>query len=371
MAIANLAVVLIVVACTAYQYFKGTFVKAFAAFITAILAGAVAFAYFELLADVSIGRGSNSRFPALVPWAQPLSLALLFIISFAILQTIVAQLAKKKVDLGKLPEQIGRVVCGILLGLMLSGLLLSALAMAPLPNNYPYQRFDAAKADPQKPKKVLLNADGFATGWFTMLSKGSFSAGKSFAVLHPNFLDQAFLNRHTDDISITTSDQAIDLPRKKPGEQKAIAAWPAPRGLQTMDGQAIPPRSEYKLTIVRVQVKRQAGQFTLSQLRLICKNKDHAKNRLAGAAINVWPEGYYAGPDKLDTPGLNHVIALTSTDFKKGVREIDFAFYVPSGFVPVLLQFKQNTMIDVPAMLNANEAPTPVPFVTKTSGDNR
>lgn len=193
---AGLAVMLIILGCAAYQYLKGTLVKSFAMIIVTVCASVVAFGYFELLADVFVSRSDNSRFASVIPWAQPLSFVLLFVLAFAILQTIVTQLLSKPVDLGFLPERIGRVVCGVFLGLILSGLLLTTLAMAPLPNKYPYQRFDADRPLAERPSNVFLNTDGFATGWFGMLSNGSFSGKRSFATLHPAFVDEAFLNRH-------------------------------------------------------------------------------------------------------------------------------------------------------------------------------
>ena len=175
--------VLIILGCAAYLYLKGTFVRAFATVIITICASVVAFGYFELLANVFISR------IILVTWAQPLCFLLLFILAFAILQTIAVQLTHQPVDLGTLAERIGRVVCGLLSGLIISGLLLTVLAIAPLSNSTPYQRFDAYKPDTEKPNKALFNADGFATGWFSIISRGSFSGKRSFAALHPNVLE--------------------------------------------------------------------------------------------------------------------------------------------------------------------------------------
>jgi len=369
MSIANLIVLLIVLGCIAYQFLKSTFVKAFAMIIVSICAGIVAFGYFELLANVFVSRSGDSRFPSLVPWAQPLSFLLLFVLAFGILQTIAARLTRQPVDLGLLPERIGRVVCGIFLGLIISGLLLTFLAMAPLPNKYPYPRFDARRPDPENRSKVLFNADGFATGWFNLVSKGSFSGEKSFAALHPAFLDQVFLNRHNiaDKISIITSSDAIELPRRK-GSEKAAAAWPAPPGLKDSNGRPVPSKPGHDLTIVRVGLKlnaiKEAGKFTLSQLRLICKQKAYADKPLAGKAENVYPIGYLKAASQLQIKQLNDVITVKHSDFEKKamVRWIDFAFYVPNDSRPVLVEFKLNSIATVPPLIAAQEAPPTVPF---------
>ncbi|HEW79699.1 MAG TPA: hypothetical protein ENH34_07040, partial [Phycisphaerales bacterium] len=109
---AGLLVLLVILGCAAQQYLKGTFVKSFTTVIITICAAIVAFSYFEILADVFV-----SRYPAFVPWAQPLSFVLLFVLAFAILQTISSRLTRQPINFGLWPERIGRIVCGIFLGL--------------------------------------------------------------------------------------------------------------------------------------------------------------------------------------------------------------------------------------------------------------
>ena len=360
---ASLLVVLIILGCVAYQYLKGTLVKSFATIITAICASVVAFGYFELLANVFISRNNSN---SLATWAQSLSFVLLFILSFAILRTIAVRLTRQPVDLGLWAERIGRVVCGIFLGLIISGLLLTALAMAPLSNKHPYQRFDQTNPDAEQPNKVLLNADGFATGWFSIISSGSFSGKRSFATLHPAFLDQVFLNRHkiADGISIITTDTgAIEVPKKN-------AAWLAPEGLKDSNGKPVSPKSGHNLTIVRVGISskaiKDAGTFTISQLRLICKQKSDGRNRLAGKGKNIYPIGYLKTAKQLQTKQLNDQIKIERADFHGTVRWIDFAFYVPNDFLPVLVEFKQNGIAEVPPLVPAEKALLAVPFIQLT-----
>ena len=150
MAIANLAIVAIVLICGAWQYLKGKAVKAFATVINTVCASFVALAYFEPLAGLLLSRGD--RFAAVVPWAQLIAFAVLFLVAFAVLQTVTSQIMRKPIALPDFPDRIARSVCGILLGLELSGLLLTALAMAPLPNKYPYARFQPANPNPEQPQ---------------------------------------------------------------------------------------------------------------------------------------------------------------------------------------------------------------------------
>jgi len=362
----NILVLLVIAGCVAYQFLKGSLVKAFATIIVAICASAVAFGYFEPMANLLVSRSEDSKYLTLVPWAQPLSFALLFILTFAILQTIASLLTRQHVDLGLLPERIGRIVCGIFLGLLISGILLTALAMAPIPNKYPYQRFDETNPDAERSGKALLNVDGFASGWFSMLSDGSFSAirnKRSFAALHPDFLDQVFLNRHSasDEISTITSSQAIELP----GEKEMPCWWLAPEDIKDQDGNTL-RKPGYDIAIIRVGIKRsairRAGTFTLSQLRLICKEKDF-ENPVTGKAKNIYPIGYLKAQDQLEKKKLNEKIQIPFADFDDKVKWIDFAFYVPTGFAPALVEFKLNSIAEVTASAPAEQPPPVVPLL--------
>ena len=46
---------------------------------------------------------------------------------------------------------------------------------------------------------------------------------------------------------------------------------------------------------------------------------------------------------------------------------VDTAFYVPAGFVPVLVEFKQNSIAQVPPLVSAEQAPQPLPFVPSST----
>jgi len=135
-------------------------------------------------------------------WAYALSFLILFVFSSVIFLAIVLVLTRQPIDLGVMPERIGRAVFGLLAGLILSGSLLTAAAMMPLSNNFPYQRFDA-RPDPEKRRKPLFNPDDFTAGWFSIISKGSLNGGRSFAVCHPNLLDHLFLNRQASEKNVT------------------------------------------------------------------------------------------------------------------------------------------------------------------------
>lgn len=375
---AGIIVLLIILGCAVFQFLKGSIVRAFATIVVAVFACIIAFGFFEILANLLIKRGNSGSMLAVVPWAHSLGFLLLFVIVFAVLQTVVIQMTRKHdIDLGFLPERIGRVVLGIILGLIISGVLMTFLVMAPLSSKYPYERFDPRNLKVDSPKKVLLNVDGFVTGLFSVVSNGSLSSKRNFACMRPNILDQFFLNRLDNDVSLVCgSSQAIEIPREK-------AVWPASEDIKTQieelnsegkfsrsPGKPTKPIGTYQVMIVRVGLKKKAvtreqkinaGIFTLSQLRLICKPRAGEGGPLEGEGINVYPLGYFktAGQIVADPK-----IALKQDDFLRDstTKNIDFIFAVPGGLVPSLVEFKLNNVVQIPKsaiLTDASDAPPP------------
>jgi len=376
---ASLAVVVIILGCGALQYFKGTFVKAIAMIIIAIISSIVAFGFFEATANLIISRGNNGSMLSLVPWAQTLSFILLFVVAFGVLQAGATFVMCHEVDFGFLPERIGRSVCGIILGFIVSGLLLTALQMGPLPLSYPYERFDSTRLDPDDPKGALFNADGFTTGLFGIISNGSLGGKNSFKTIHPNYLNQLYFDRLLGDVSnVSGLSPAIEIP--KPG------VWPTSQAvkeqvdkyiseLKTRGGKVvyeqpgksvalpISTKETYNPTIVRVGINKGAikpepvvngGTFTPSQLRLIC-------TRTTGEAVNAYPIGYMKSQDEIQ---ISPEIKLTRNDIQGNARYIDFVFCVPNGYEPAIVQFKLNSIVEIPtgAIVSADQAPPVEPF---------
>jgi len=395
--ISSLIVVIMILGCAALLYFEGTFVKAFAAIIIAIISGMVAFGFFEAFANTLISRGDEGMFLKIAPWAQTTSFILIFVVVFAVLQAGAIYLLKNPVDLGFLPECIGRIACGIVLGFLVSGFLLTALAMGPFSLGFPYQRFDPIRLKPDNPKGALLGADGFATGLFTMVSKGSFSGKRSFATIHPDYLDQLFFNR-----LIATETTSI-ISNKFPAitVSRTAAVWPAPKAiaeqadgligdlrsgsgrLKNAQGKSVPlpvsTKGSYDVTIVRVGISKRAiradaringGAFTLSQLRLICKRKGSGQARLAGEAVNVYPIGHLRTASQIQ---VGPEIKLESRRIDGSEQLIDFVFCVPSAHEPVLVQYKLNSIAEIaPNAIVTDPAKIPAPATfNASSGGNR
>ena len=355
---ASILILLIVAGCAAFQFLKGNITRGVATIIVALVASFLAFGYYEWLAGFLSGYVESVG-----PWAQMICYSLLFVIGFALMQTGITVILHDPIDLGDLAEKIGRPICGVILGLIISGVVVTAVALAPIPAKYPYARFDARNPNVEKPKKVLLNTDGLVTGLFSTVSKGSFKAiskPRSFATLHASFLDQLFLNRHGIDKDVSSQAKpgsvVIEMPRK-------AAAWIAPDNLQNLAREALPGKSGHQAMIVRMGLKRNAltsdaGTFTLSQVRAICKPRDQLADPLSGSGTAIYPVGYMYNATQVDVKRLGDKIQVKKDDFNdQPIRWIDFLFQVPGNQVPVLAQFKLNNADSIPKPVSGDDVP--------------
>ncbi len=350
---ASIVILLIIAACAAFQYLKGSITRGVATIFVALIASFLAFGYYEWLAVFLSGYVASVG-----PWAQLICYALLFVIGFALLQTGLTAVLRDPIDLGDLAEKIGRPICGVILGMIISGVVVTAVALAPLPAKYPYARFNERNPDAESPQKSLLNTDGMVTGLFSMVSKGSFKAiskPRSFSTLHASFLDQIFLNRHGIDKNVPPQAKSgtvvIELPRK-------AAAWMAPDNLTNLAGETLPGKPGHQGMIVRMGMKRSAGVFTPSQIRVVCKPKGEVADALSGTGTAIYPAGYMYNATQVDVKRLGDKIEVKKDDFDgQSIRWIDFLFHVPGGQVPVLAQFKLDNADRIPRPVSGDDVP--------------
>jgi hypothetical protein len=353
---ASLVMLAILAGCAVGLHLKATLAQGIVMVFNALIAGLVAFGFFEAAADFLVRYS-----PGMAPWAPMACFLLLAILVFAVLMAVEMQICKEKIDMGPMAERIGRPVVGVVLGYLVTGYVLVAAALAPLPSQYPYPRFDERNPNPASPNKALLSPDGFVTGLFATVSNGGFRAlrtPRSFALLHAGYLDQLYLNRHNvKESPLMTSTPALDVPRKG-------GVWEAPDSLRDTEGKPLSAPAGTRLMLVRTDIKKGAfkgtPKFTLSQLRLVCHLRGSTDSPLAGKGQAVYPAGYIGAGGRFERKTLGEVIDLAKV--QNDPVTIDLGFHVPTNLTPVLLEFKRNNVVQVSAPASAEEAPTPVSF---------
>ena len=366
---ATALVILIILGCAAYHYFRGGIIKSFSMVIITITSFVITFGFFEALANLFISR-AGPRVPAIVPWSFALSFILIFTLAFSLQQALVSQFTRKPADLGTMTEKIGRVVLGAFFGFLLSGVILTAAALAPLSPKYPYERIDLNNPNPERPAKSFLNSDGFITKFFSILSRGSFRAvtgQKSFASIHPDLLSQLYINRQAVSAKIPTVSisSEMSLPLESP-------AWFASKDLKDSLGNPVAASGENDLIVLRLGIKksiesRGANSFLVGQIRLVCKPKGADKDFIA-IGKNIYPIGFIKTENQMQRTKLKDKIEIRWDEFTDKLPDgsgkwIDFVFELPRNYTPLAIEFRQNSLARAPTPAGTEKALPSIIFI--------
>lgn len=339
--IAAIATVIITIFCIAQFYLKNSVLKSFATLISALIALVSAFGFCEVLATTLISRGYGAQ------WAQGGCFILLFAITFALTRILSDFLVGANIDFGIPVKYATAVICGALVGLIISGSLIVALAMTPMGPNVPYARFGET-LNISQPKSCILGIDSKVTGLFNWISKGAFSSKNSFALYHPDFLDQLHLSKRKakDGVITLAATEAIVI------EKKAINTIELPGGSVRTN-----IRIAFKGSSIKdggARDENNTVKFTLSQLRLVCVAKS-ATSADKGIKV-IYPEDYKTTKESWTSDAerkkvdLDKTITIAANDFDKAKKlaYLDVSFSVPGNMRPELIQFKQSTVAKVP-----------------------
>lgn len=356
--LAELIVIAIILATIGFVYLKSSTIKSFLLLINGFISSTVALAFFETAGRMILGHGYGGQ------WVFGGSFILIFIIIFLLLNILTDKLGPENIYFGDLPDKAIRSFIAIFAGLVIAGVLLITVTLMPIGTKWPYERFNPQNRTirPAEPDKgLILNADGFTAGLASWFSRGSMGGKNSFAVFHPDFLNEMYLNRigNNQTNPIMAGSQAIEVK----------AAWIAPSELvSASENQPLSPGSGKKIIIVRAGLSNrvikdggavpESGQmsFIMAQVRLSCKNNDSA-NDFTGSSKLAYPAGFIKSGNIAELKNLTDEIKLSYADFSNGMKWFDFVFYIPADTAPVMLQFKLNSAAQVGKMVSGDKIP--------------
>ena len=332
--IAELAVIVIILMTVAFIYLKGSIIKAFVLLISTFIASAVALSFFETVGQFAISHD-------LIPeWAFAAAFIVIFAFTLAILSTIGDKLITANIYFGDAPDKIIRCFIAAFAGFAIAGTILTAAAMMPIGTSLPYERFNPKPGKSTEPQKTLiLNADGFITNLVSWLSRGSLSGQKSFAVFHPSFLNEIYLNR----VGIAQNNSAIAT--SAISVESAIA--PQTPLISALDKKPVSGGAQTKAVIIKTRTE--GGVFSMSQIRLICKSSDSSGD-FKGSGQVFWPIGNIMG---------ENVVTLANLPDQAGRQQMGFVFYIPTNAVPIMLEYKQNGVAEVGKLKTGVTTPPP------------
>jgi hypothetical protein len=325
-------------------YLKCSPLASFVTLMASIFGVLVAFTYYEVLAGFIINKGY------VVQWAQGLCFILLYALTTVILRLICDYIVGADIiDFGQPAKVITAIVCGVIVGFISSGMIVTALAMTP-PGVMSYNRFNET-VNLRNSKKPFIPVDSIACGLYEWIADGAMASKNKFGLYHSDFLDQIHLNRHKakDGAIQIAGSEAITIPKN------GVIIKPGKDGLEyTIIQTKISGRAIADGGIV---LKTGEAAFTPGQLRLICQQK-RLDGAFTGRIMTVYPVKYrIAAENKTfeEVSDLGELVTLDRNSFDKRVARVDLAFEVPSNMTPRYLEFRNNFVIQVPKPLTEEE----------------
>jgi hypothetical protein len=348
--VALILTLIIIIATTAHFYLKLKPMQSFGFVISAIIGLTTAFSYYEVAADLLISKGYMPQV------AQFLVLLLIFgVVTFA-LQYLSSFIVGSNIDFGRPATVATAIICGIITSLVISGVVIVAIGLAPLRKSFPYSRFGDT-INVTNSSSALIPADSFVVGLYNVISNGALSLSSSssnrFDVVHANYLDQIHLNRYavTDGASIVAAKEAAFVEKfdvtklETPDGESYTRIVLSVRGSEIKDGGA--KDSNNKVS------------FTPAQVRVLCV-KD-GKNEITGDDIKViYPSALSnMNDEEKEIFQLSNVTVFDRKEFVKTSRgssgAMPLPFQVPQGYTAKYLQFKANGIFQLPKSLTKEE----------------
>jgi len=310
-----------------------------------IVAGALSIGLWEPLAQ-GLLMGRMPHYAWAVGLLAPL---VLMLIGFHLVQD---RLVGVSVQFPDIANKIGGAVFGLIAGMLTAGLVVIGVGFTAMPAKVlGHQKFTilgTGPVDTQQTKSLWVPVDGFAAGFFGMLSTGSFSTGSPLAVYRPQVADLAQLHRLRVD--------PHSAPSLMPGLVSIEAMYEHPTHIPAMPqalADGLGPQFEDKagqLVVIRTRWQRHdsAGlpfdtdrtlRVVPSQVRLVTVKRSGSGYTDARLVQPV------AFTGKSDTDHLQAYFHPIDTDrataFGFNDREdITFAFLAEQGRVPLFLMIR-------------------------------
>lgn len=317
-------------------YLKKSVLDSFSFLIASIIGLLVAFTYYEPVSAMIINKGF------MVQAAQGLSLFIIYTLTTVIVGVISDQIVGSNIDFGHGVKIATTIVCGLLVGLISSGIIVTSLGTFP-PIALSYNRFDDT-IHLQNAKSLIVPVDSFVTGLYGHMADGAMSSKKKFSFYHSDFLNHIYINRHRskENALLVAGKGAVSIPK---------------------NGVKVEDIDDSATTLIRIGIKNKkisdggiatkkgTTAITPGQFRLVCQKKK-PDGSFSGEIKTIYPVTYRIVLDKDDSrrevSDLGVLVILDRDNFKNRTAPVELAFKVPSGMTANYLQFRNNVMIEVP-----------------------
>lgn len=343
MIVTIIVIILMTGGCLSRFYLKNSLLDSFVQLIASIIGILVAFTYYEPLAAILISKGF------IVQSAQGWCLFIIYALTTVIVAVICDHIVGSNIEFANSAKIVAAIVCGLLVGLISSGVLIASFGMEP-PSVMCYNRFDET-INLRNAKSPIIPVDSLATGLYAWMADGAMGSKKKFSLYHTDFLDQIHVNRHKKKAgaALVAGKGSISIPRN--GVK-----------IEDNDGQAI------TMVLVKIKnnkiadggtaTKKGTIAITPGQFRLVCRKK-RSDGSFSGKTNVLYPVTYRVATaedkSRKKVEDLGELVTLDRDIFIKKMAPVELAYEVPSGMTARYLQFRNNIMIEVPRPATEDE----------------
>jgi hypothetical protein len=339
----------------AEAFLKPSAMKYFSILISTLLGIFIAFSYFEILAAQLIKNN------LIVNMAHTASLLLIFILSTLALSAVASFISKKDLNLPMWLKRTVSMSSSFVLCYLVTGMILAAFAMAPVAPKWLYERVQPGAYLEQdgSPKSTsnMLKADDAIVGLFSWVSSGAFSSGKDFGMYHRNFIDDCYINRFMfkDGIGLIAGKDAVNVSGKN-------YLAPAHGNLKDTNNKTVDSLANSSLNLIGLRLNDRSYDkggigyegnlnFLAGQLRIICTSESGQKTE----SVTAYPVGFLDKNNRLKKLALTESLDVRSLNPQGENPLIKAVFNLPEGYTPRALAFKQNFIMELPRIEDAQD----------------
>ncbi len=338
-----------VIGLLGYIWMTRGFFSALIHMVCVIIAGAIAFAFWEPLSHLILAKGPEDRkFTAFVlgtAWAW--GLVIPFAVSLALLRLGVDKLIPANVQVQSTVSYVGGAACGAVSGVITAGIVVIALGTMRMSSDFlGYQPVRYQGESLQRTGGLIVPVDRIVGGLYGHLSEAAFRTGQPLARWYPDVSHTAAVMRLADRQGraknyARPAEFEVIRRYRVGGEGVSVVdllrdSWGVkPHDARMLDGKPYPQGSRIEGVVIdfKPSIKEKHGQVVMGEGQVWIV----AERAQTGERMNIHPVGVVAkaAPGDIAFGRFRFDTEVFIASAGAALEPMAFEFVVPPGYEPI------------------------------------